>query len=39
MISGLHVGTHFRKLLNGKLPPLALAVITLLPLIFGGLFV
>lgn len=39
MISGLHVGTHFRKLLNGLLPRLALMVICLLPLIFGGLFV
>lgn len=39
MISGLHVGSHFRKLLNGKLPPLALIAICLLPLLFGGLFV
>ena len=39
MISGLNVGTHFRKLLNGVLPPLALVAITLLPLLFGGLFV
>ena len=39
MISGLHVGTHFRKLLNGVLPPLALLAITVLPLLFGGIFV
>ena len=39
MISGLHVGTHFRKLLNGVLPPLALMAITVLPLLFGGIFV
>ena len=39
MISGLNVGTHFRKLLRGVLPPLALIAITLLPLLFGGLFV
>ena len=28
MISGLNVGTHFRKLLRGVLPPLALIAIT-----------
>ena len=39
MISGLHIGSHFRKLLNGKLPPLALIAVMLLPLLFGGLFV
>ena len=38
-MSGLHIGTDFRKFLNGKLPPLALIAIMLLPLLFGGLFV
>lgn len=38
-MSGLHIGTDFRKFLNGKLPPLALVAIMLLPLLFGGLFV
>ena len=36
-MSGLHIGTDFRKFLNGKLPPLALVAIMLLPLLFGGL--
>ncbi|TVX78869.1 YhgE/Pip domain-containing protein [Corynebacterium sp. NML180780] len=38
-MSGLHLGSNFRKFLHGKLPPLALIAITLLPLLFGGLFV
>lgn len=38
-MSGLHLGTNFRKFGHGKLPPLALIVIILLPLLFGGLFV
>ena len=38
-MSGLHIGTDFRKFLHGKLPPLALTAIILLPLLFGGLFV
>lgn len=39
MIAGLHVGSNFRKFGHGKLPPLALVMIMLLPLLFGGLFV
>lgn len=39
MIAGLHTGSHFRKLFNGTLPPLALIAICLLPLLVGGLFV
>ena len=38
-MSGLHLGTNFRKFFHGKLPPLALLTIMLLPLLFGGLFV
>lgn len=38
MMSGLHVGSDFRKFAHGKLPPLALVAIILLPLLFGGLF-
>ena len=38
-MSGLHIGTNFRKFFHGKLPPLALIAIMLLPLLFGGLFV
>ena len=38
-MSGLHLGTNFRKFGHGKLPPLALIAIILLPLLFGGLFV
>ena len=38
-MSGLHIGTNFRKFFHGKLPPLALLTIMLLPLLFGGLFV
>lgn len=34
-----HIGTEFRRFGHGKLPPLALAVIIMLPLLFGGLFV
>ncbi|WP_165164749.1 YhgE/Pip family protein [Corynebacterium qintianiae] len=39
MISGLRIGTNFRRFAHGTLPPLAIAVIVLLPLLFGGLFV
>lgn len=38
-MSGLHIGTNFRKFFHGTLPPLALIAIALLPLLFGGLFV
>lgn len=38
-MSGLHIGTNFRKFFHGTLPPLALLAISLLPLLFGGLFV
>lgn len=34
-----HVGSEFRRFGHGTLPPIALTVITLLPLLFGGLFV
>lgn len=34
-----HIGSEFRRFGHGKLPPLALLVIILLPLLFGGLFV
>lgn len=37
-MSGLHIGSDFRKFAHGKLPPLALTAIFLLPLLFGGLF-
>ena len=39
MIAGLHIGSNFRKFGHGKLPPLAMIAITLIPLLFGGLFV
>ena len=39
MIAGLHIGSNFRKFGHGKLPPLAIIAITLIPLLFGGLFV
>lgn len=39
MISGIHIGTNFRKFAHGTLPPLAILAVTLLPLLFGGLFV
>ncbi|MGI0542098.1 YhgE/Pip domain-containing protein [Corynebacterium aquatimens] len=38
-MSGTYIGTHFKRLLHGTLPPLALVAITILPLLFGGLFV
>ena len=38
-MSGLHIGSNFRKFLHGKLPPLAMLAIMVLPLLFGGLFV
>ncbi|MBA1836505.1 YhgE/Pip domain-containing protein [Corynebacterium sp. zg912] len=38
-MSGLHIGSDFRKFAHGKLPPLAIIAICLLPLLFGGLFV
>lgn len=38
-MSGLHIGTNFRKFFHGTLPPLALIAVSLLPLLFGGLFV
>ena len=38
-MSGLHIGTNFRKFFHGTLPPLALLAISVLPLLFGGLFV
>ncbi|STC69228.1 YhgE/Pip domain-containing protein [Corynebacterium pilosum] len=34
-----HIGTNFRRFFHGTLPPLALVVISILPLLFGGLFV
>ncbi|AGF72595.1 YhgE/Pip domain-containing protein [Corynebacterium halotolerans] len=34
-----HLGSELRRFGHGTLPPLGLAVIVLLPLIFGGLFV
>ncbi|APT93693.1 membrane protein [Corynebacterium phocae] len=34
-----HVGSELRRFGRGKLPPVALLVIILLPLLFGGLFV
>ena len=37
-MSGLHIGSDFRKFAHGKLPPLAITAICLLPLLFGGLF-
>ncbi len=37
-MSGLHIGSDFRKFAHGKLPPLAITAIFLLPLLFGGLF-
>ena len=36
-MSGLHLGTNFRKFAHGKLPPLALIAIILLPLLFLSL--
>lgn len=33
-----HLGSELRRFFHGTLPPLGLAVIVLLPLIFGGLF-
>lgn len=38
-MSLLHIGSELRRFRRGTLPPLALAVIMCLPLIFGGLFV
>ncbi|MDO5097807.1 MAG: YhgE/Pip domain-containing protein [Corynebacterium sp.] len=38
-MSTFHIGSELRRFSRGKLPPLALAVIMLLPLLFGGLFV
>lgn len=37
-MSGLHIGSDFRKFAHGKLPKLAILSIFLLPLLFGGLF-
>jgi len=37
-VSGLHLNADFRKFAHGKLPPLAILAIVLLPLLFGGLF-
>lgn len=34
-----HITSELRRFGHGKLPPLAIAVITMLPLLFGGLFV
>ncbi|MBG9310790.1 YhgE/Pip domain-containing protein [Corynebacterium belfantii] len=34
-----HIGTEFRRFGHGKLPPIAIVVIMLMPLLFGGLFV
>lgn len=34
-----HLGSELRRFGHGKLPPLAFVVITILPLLFGGLFV
>lgn len=39
MIAGLHIGAELKRFFAGKLPPVALVMIVLLPLIFGGLFV
>jgi len=38
-MSLLHIGTELRRFGRGKLPPIALSVVMLLPLLFGGLFV
>lgn len=38
-MSLFHIGTELRRFGRGKLPPIALSVIILLPLLFGGLFV
>lgn len=38
-MSLFHLGSELKRFFYGKLPPLGLAVIILLPLIFGGLFV
>lgn len=38
-MSLFHIGSELKRFFYGKLPPLGLAVIILLPLIFGGLFV
>ncbi|MBZ8177882.1 ABC transporter permease [Corynebacterium sp. 3HC-13] len=38
-MSFLHIGSELQRFFRGKLPPIGLAVIILLPLIFGGLFV
>ncbi|GAA1473387.1 YhgE/Pip domain-containing protein [Corynebacterium felinum] len=38
-MSLVHIGTELRRFGRGKLPPLALLVIILMPLLFGGLFV
>ena len=38
-MSLLHIGTELRRFGRGKLPPIALSVVVLLPLLFGGLFV
>ncbi|MCQ9351487.1 YhgE/Pip family protein [Corynebacterium sp. 153RC1] len=34
-----HIGSELRRFGHGKLPPVAITVIILLPLLFGGLFV
>ena len=39
MISATHIGSNFRRFAHGCLPPLAVAVLLVLPLLFGGLFV
>ncbi|GAB2513445.1 ABC-2 family transporter protein [Corynebacterium atrinae] len=39
MLNGLHLGSELKRFSRGKLPPLALTVIIMLPLLFGGLFV
>ncbi|AKK08986.1 YhgE/Pip-like protein [Corynebacterium testudinoris] len=39
MLNGLHLGSELKRFSRGKLPPLALTVIVMLPLLFGGLFV
>lgn len=39
MISSLHIGSELRRFFRGTLPPLGLAVLIALPLLFGGLFV
>lgn len=38
-MNAFHLGTEIRRFAKGKLPPLALLVIMLMPLLFGGLFV